>query len=241
MNPISYTSSDDSDRKEELRKPKVYKERINYDNLQPAAFKEKFRVRPTEAELILTEIGRRIQHKTSKNHALSPAQQLLTALHWMGNGSQYHAAADMHNLHKSTVCRTLKRVVNAIVDVMFQKYVAWPEDMDEVAAQFFKLGGFPSVCGAVDGSLIPIDTPTKNEAAYVDRHGNHSINAMMIGGPDCTFYYVSARWPGSVHDSRVLRNSYVSERFDSGWRPFPNAVLLGMQFYIIIIYYYNNY
>ena len=43
----------------------------------------------------------------------------------------------------------------------------------------------------------------------------------------CFFYYVSARWPGSVNDARVLRNSTLFERFQNGWKPFPNAVILG--------------
>ena len=47
----------------------------------------------------------------------------------------------------------------------------------------------------MDGSLIPIDAPTENEAAYVDRHGDHSINTMMVCGPNMEFFYVSARWP----------------------------------------------
>uniref|UniRef100_A0A915IHC2 DDE Tnp4 domain-containing protein n=1 Tax=Romanomermis culicivorax TaxID=13658 RepID=A0A915IHC2_ROMCU len=46
--------------------------------------------------------------------------------------------------------------------------------------------------------------------------------------PDYKFYYVSACWPGSVHDAHVLRNSSLFTKFDGDrWRPIPNAVLLG--------------
>ncbi len=206
---------------------KVVRERINYSNLQPAAFKEKFRLRQSEADFVLSFIGDKIKHRTTKNKALSPTQQLLTALHWYGNGSQYHGAADMHGISKSTVCRVLKRVTAAIVDTMFQKFVKWPENPIQVAADFYNVAEFPSVCGVVDGTLIPIDAPSENEQFFVDRHGNHSLNAMMISGPDCTFYCVNSGWPGSVHDSRVLRRSYIGQKFEAGWRPFNGAVLLG--------------
>ncbi|PSN49840.1 hypothetical protein C0J52_08850 [Blattella germanica] len=39
--------------------------------------------------------------------------------------------------------------------------------------------------------------------------------------------HANANWPGSVHDSRVLRNTVISGHFEAGWRPFPGAVILG--------------
>ncbi|KAF4648120.1 hypothetical protein FOL47_003697, partial [Perkinsus chesapeaki] len=39
---------------------------------------------------------------------------------------------------------------------------------------------------------------------------------------------LSSRWGGSVHDSRVFRNSSLGRRLESGWRPDGlNLVLLG--------------
>jgi len=162
--------------------------------------------------------------------ALSPKQQLLMALHCMGNGSQYHEISDMHGILKATVCRVLKRVVNSVVDVMFQHIVKWPENMDNIVFEFMRKGGFPSVAGCADGTLININAPYVNEAAFVDRHGKHSINSLMVCGPDHSFYFVSARWPGSVHDSRVIKNSTLFREFENGWRPFNEAVVLGWYF-----------
>lgn len=121
----------------------------------------------------------------------------------------------------------VNRVVNAIVDNLFQDIVNWPTNLVDIPVNFLRIGGFPSVCGAIDGTMIKIDAPSIHEEHFVDRNGDHSLNVMAVCGPDYSFYYVSARWPGSVHDSRVLRTSSLADRFDEGWRPFPGAVLLG--------------
>lgn len=133
----------------------------------------------------------------------------------------------MHGVDKSTLCRTLHRVVNVIITVMLNNVIRWPDNVQNIPLQFFQKGGFPCVCGCVDGTLIPIDAPNVHEEYYVDRHGKHSLNVMLICGPEYCFYAVNASWPGSVHDSRVLRNTAVYRRFEEGWRPFPNAVILG--------------
>ena len=98
--------------------------------------------------------------------------------------------------------------------------------MENTVRSFHAIAGMPLVCGCVDGTLINIDAPHLSEPAYVDRHGNHSINCMVVCGPDLSFYYSYANWPGSVHDARVLRNSGLCQRMDEGWRPVPNGFIL---------------
>jgi hypothetical protein len=222
-----FTSSDDSDGENEPRRKKIFRKRINFTFGTEQQFLERFRIGTEEFEFLLNKIGQLLQHKTTKNKALSPKHQLLTTLHWLGNGGQYHGVADMHGVSKATVCRSISRVIKSINKNVFHDVVKWPENCQDIAVQFLKNGGFPLVCGCVDGTLINIDAPHQNEAAFVDRKGNHSINCTMVCGPDYSFYFVSCRWPGSVHDARALRNSSLAQKLDSGWRPFPDAVLLG--------------
>ncbi|XP_050340600.1 putative nuclease HARBI1 [Bactrocera neohumeralis] len=212
---------------EDAVKARNYRDRINFLGLQNFNFKEYFCLNPIQADFLLNNVGQKLEHNTQRSHALSAENQLLLCLHWLGNGCQYHGVAALHSVAKSTVCRTIHRVVDIITDTLFQKTVRWPDDVSGIAEKFFLMGGFPSVCGCVDGTIIKIDAPPLQEERYADRHRNHSLNVMMICGPDYTFYSVNASWPGSVHDSRVLRNSAVSQRFDNGWRPFPDAVVLG--------------
>uniref|UniRef100_A0A0K8U742 Putative nuclease HARBI1 n=1 Tax=Bactrocera latifrons TaxID=174628 RepID=A0A0K8U742_BACLA len=57
---------------------------------------------------------------------------------------------------------------------------------------------------------------------------------MMVCGPNFQISAVNCNWPGSVHDARVLRNSNLFGRFENGFRPFPNAVILGDSAYPLL-------
>lgn len=87
--------------------------------------------------------------------------------------------------------------------------------------------GMPCVFGAIDGTHVDIVAPHENEHQFVNRHGNHSINAMAVCGADLRFYNVCARWPGSLSDARVLRRSALGAQLENGWKAYPQGFLLG--------------
>lgn len=211
------------------RRPRVFRPRINFNVFEDFVFKEKFRIHRATFEYILNALGARLEHLTHRNHCLSPTQQILCALHWMGSGCQYHVIADAHGIHKSTVQRCVKRVSLAVTETLFCEWVRWPaENCRSIAEQFSLVSDFaPVIAGIMDGTLISINSPTQHENLYVDRHGRHSINTLMVCGPNYEFFFLSAKWPGSTHDSRVLRTSTLYREWQNGWRPFPGAVILG--------------
>ena len=47
-------------------------------------------------------------------------------------------------------------------------------------ADFYKIAGFPRVIGAIDGCLIPIRRPDRDEHLYVCHKGFHAINVMTV-------------------------------------------------------------
>ncbi|XP_063220565.1 putative nuclease HARBI1 [Bacillus rossius redtenbacheri] len=226
---FSSSSSDSDEENYDIiqRRRKIFRIRCNYTFSSIYEYNERFRMTSQAMESLLEDIGHQLQHPTGKSGALTAKQQLCIALHWFGSGCQFHAVGDMHGVSKSSVFRSVHSVVDAVNLIKFRQIVNWPMNMVRVAQDFYAVAGFPNVCGIVDGTLICIDAPMKNEADFVDRHGKHSINCMFVCGPDYTFYYVSANWPGSVHDARVLRNSMLATRMENGWRPFPQAIILG--------------
>lgn len=119
-----WSSSSESD--DELENNCVYKNRINFQFNNGFKFNERFRLGPVEVEELLVDIGYRLEHPTNKSKAMSVKHQLLTTLHWLGNGCQYHGIADMHGISKSSVCRLIHSVIAAINEIKFQKIVCLP-------------------------------------------------------------------------------------------------------------------
>ena len=80
----------------------------------------------------------------------------------------------------------------------------------------------------MDGTHIPILRPNIHEEAYLNRKDFHSINVQICGNEDLQIIDVVVKWPGSVHDSRILKNSKLYEKFREGELPsLPNGVILG--------------
>ena len=82
-------------------------------------------------------------------------------------------------------------------------------DKATIKSQFYELANLPGVLGLVDGTHVRIQKPSENEADYVNRHFYHSINVQAICLPDGRFSDVLARFPGSVHNSRIWKLSQV--------------------------------
>lgn len=192
--------------------------RTNY-YLHGRLFREAFRV-DREVFMQLEHYWAHHLAVSRRNNSLDPREQLLTALHFIGNGAQYHVNGHMHTISKSTVCRCVHRVCNLIARFLMPLYVRWPTSSIVVEREFFQKAGFPSVRGAVDGTLVHIDAPGADEPIFVSRDNKHSINVLLVSGPRMQFFFVSAKSPGSFHDSRALRISQLWHSWEiRGWRP----------------------
>ena len=64
--------------------------------------------------------------------------------------------------------------------------------------------GLPGVIGAIDGTHVRIAAPKENAAEYVNRKQQHSINVQVVFDNSYKILDIVARWPGSVHDARIL-------------------------------------
>jgi hypothetical protein len=227
---MSSTSSSD-DEAQDVRRPRVFKERINIEHeIYPAECTSRFRLSTVDVDNLVNVLRESLHHPTKRNCALSEKQQVCVALRFLATGAPYSVIADAHGVSKATVSRCVTSVVDGVNTLMFHDLVAFPiepEELRSIAVKFYREGGIPSVIGCVDGTHIAISRPTANEKAFVNRHGYHSINAMVVCGPDMYFYYASARWPGSVSDARVWRNSELVNRLENGWRPLDRSILIG--------------
>ncbi|XP_058637710.1 putative nuclease HARBI1 [Onychostoma macrolepis] len=124
---------------------------------------------------------------------------------------------DVFRVHKSTVCRAVHRVALALCR-RIDTHVKFPsrDEQDVLAERFFAVAGFPRVCGVIDGTHVRIQAPHQYEDQFVNRKNFHSINVQLICDPGSKITNVTAEWPGSTHDARVLSESNIYLSFEDG-------------------------
>ena len=125
----------------------------------------------------------------------------------MGTNSFYHVIRDCHHVGTNTVHRYIHKIADLLFGIR-EEFIHWPSDCTTLAKKFLDLGGFPSVAGCIDGSHIRVTPPKADEDSYVNRHHEHSLNSVMVAGPDMTIYYANCRSPGRWHDSHVSLKKY---------------------------------
>ena len=86
----------------------------------------------------------------------------------------------------------------------------------DVVRGFEEKWGFPQCFGAVDGSHIPIIPLCDSPTDYYNRKGFHSIVLQALVDHENRFMNVHVGWPGSVHDARILSNSEMFTKGETG-------------------------
>ncbi|XP_062327791.1 putative nuclease HARBI1 [Osmerus eperlanus] len=142
---------------------------------------------------------------------------ICVALRFFANGSFLYNIGNAEHLGKATVCRAIRKVALALKGLL-QTYVVFPghKPLRTIKEEFHMISGFPNVIGCIDGTHIPIIAPSINEGDYVNRKSFHSINVQIICDAAHLISNVEAKWPGSVHDSRIYRESTLSNRVANG-------------------------
>lgn len=154
-------------------------------------------------------------HPTLRNSPLPPLLQVLAALRFVATGSFYNLVGESLGVAKSTTGRAARYVCRLLAGKA-GNYIKFPRDVSSYKSRFFEIAGFPNVVGCVDGTQIKIKAPNVNEGEYVNRKGFHSLNVQMVCGPDFCITNVVAKWPGSVHDSRIFKESVLCREFENG-------------------------
>ncbi|XP_029176982.1 putative nuclease HARBI1 [Nylanderia fulva] len=215
----------------ETRGETVFNEKMDYiervvPNYSRTVFKEHFRIFPETFEMVLTIIGpalRAINNTLSGRKPIPERKQLFIAIWFMATPDSYRSVATKFGVGKATAFRALRRVTYALHCVAPQ-FIKWPRDEIAVSVmeRFKRSCGFPNVIGAIDGTHIKIRAPPKDAQSYINRKGFHSINVQVICDSLGRFTHVYAGQVGSVHDSRVFRNSPVARFVRLPEEYFPN-------------------
>lgn len=72
------------------------------------------------------------------------------------------------------------------------------------------------IAGAIDGSHIEIRAPPDNHKDYFNRKQFYSLVLQGVVDSKLLFRHISAGYPGSVHDARVLQLSGLADLAEKG-------------------------
>ena len=85
--------------------------------------------------------------------------------------------ADILGVCEATIFDLVKRMSFVICSELMPLLIKWPTGyrVEKTINEFQHLKEFPGVLGAIDGSHIPIRTPTEHQENYINRKGFHSV------------------------------------------------------------------
>lgn len=152
-----------------------------------------------------------IKNCDTRGGGLDPIQKLMIVLRYFSDpGFQTGVGLDL-GVHQTTVCKILQEVMPQIVSKA-NKYIVFPttnQQILESKVNWFTHFKMPCTIGAIDCTLIKIPKPKIFGDEFICRKGFPSLNVQMTCDYNGVITSVNASWPGSVHDSRIFKNSEI--------------------------------
>ncbi|XP_041669111.1 putative nuclease HARBI1 [Cheilinus undulatus] len=201
-----------------LRRERIFRDRFNPFDLPDEILYERYRFSSHGLRYICELLQPYVKIVTLRSRALTVPQTVCIALKFFATGTYMHAVGNAENLSKNTCHTAVHKVARALTDLL-DVFVVFPSHLPvhSVKEGFYAIAGFPRVIGAIDCTHIPIyGSLGENEADYVNRKNFHSLNIQMTCDHQMMVTSLVAKWLGSVHDSRIFRESALSLNLEQG-------------------------
>ncbi|KAJ8046569.1 Protein ALP1-like [Holothuria leucospilota] len=201
---------------------RIRRERIFRDRLDPLAVPEEDLIRKyrlPRAEIInLVELsGEDLERATNRSHSVPVAVQVATSLRFFASGTFQNVLGDSCGLSQPT----MSRIINSFTESLVRRvnefvYLPAGREKRKTIAEFAAVSNFPNVLGVIDGTHVPIKSPSENVHLYIKSKNFHSINVQLVCDKNYFVMDVVLKWPGSTHESFILRNSSLTQIFENG-------------------------
>jgi hypothetical protein len=209
-----------------LRRERVYRHRVNpLDIFSDSEIFMRYRFSRQGIVFLCNLLNDSIAPVTYRSQSIPVPIQILVTLRFLATGSMQLTVSDTFGISQPSVSRIVRKVVRALN--RFQNhFIKFPSnnELPIIKQGFFRYRSFPNVIGIIDCSQIRIQAPI-HEEVFVNRKGYHSLNCQFVTDHNSLIRNVVSKWPGSTHDSRILRMSALYQLFNSG-NP-PNGFILG--------------
>lgn len=190
----------------DVRGVKQYKPRLP---TLPRDFKELYRFNEDNVEwLANTFLG---ATEETRGGALSSVHKMKICLRYLADPGYQKGIGQELGIDQATVSRTVTEVVDSIV-VQANQWIKFPTSNNEIIEAKLLWQSkfrFPTAIGVLDCTHVGIQKPNRHGDEYINRKGNPTLNVQATCDASERFTSVDVSWPGSVHDSRIWKNSHV--------------------------------
>ena len=155
--------------------------------------------------------GADAQRRRGRHAAVSPELALAMTLRWLAGGSYLDIMCWANVLTATTFYRHVRVVLHDLDALLpppsLERDLADPDRLAAVAAGFARrsYGHLKGIIGAIDGLLIPIQSPANAGAEgprkFFTRKGFYAWNVQAVCDADARITHFSMIMPGSTHDS----------------------------------------
>ena len=159
-----------------------------------------------------------IKQDTRVRHPVSVEKRMAVGLWRLATGDMYRSCGLQFGIGESTA-KVISDQFESILCRLKNSYIRFPytdKEVQEVMDRFEEEYHFPQIAGAIDGSHIEIRAPPDNHEDYYNRKQFYSLVLEGVVDSKLLFRHISVGYPGSVHDSRVLRLSGLADLAEKG-------------------------
>ncbi|XP_026828245.1 putative nuclease HARBI1 [Ooceraea biroi] len=141
--------------------------------------------------------------------------QVLVAIQFFANENYQRPAGNQCEfaLSQPSTSRCIRKVTRLINIYLLQQWIKFPITQLKrtiVQDKFVRaLQPFPGAIGAINCTYINNLVPRIHEEAYVNHHGNHSLNVQTIVDPNLKIVNINARYPGARNDAFIWNVSPI--------------------------------
>lgn len=165
------------------------------------------------------------ENEERRGGALTSKTRMQIFLRYMADPGFQSGIGEEMNIHQSTVSKTIKYVSEKIIQKasLWIQFPSSPQKIRNAKQLWQDRFRFPTAIGALDCTHVRIQKPGPPHGdEYINRKGFPSINVQATCNAREIFTSVDASWPGSVHDSRIWKNSLARQAISNS----VNCVLL---------------
>ena len=146
-----------------------------------------------------------------EDHGWGSQLEVLIYVYWLAHGLSYRVVSSVFSVPRSTVHWIINKVARHKGNNL-KKVIHFPsaEDLDAVGQGFGLLAGHPvfnNAVGAINGCHVRIKPPQLHSLDCLNYKGFYSINMQAICDSERRFLDIFVGYPGSVHDTCILKNS----------------------------------